>query len=235
MRTASPGHRQAVVASVPGDRTRSRAWSAVAAVEAVLAAAAVLLDLLIPSLVMLALAGVSLVVRRRGPGSLGLTRFHGTALVVKLLVLALTWSAFQLALTMPIANHVSGKKQDLSAFEDLQGNVGMLAVLLVLGWVLGALAEEVAYRGYLFTRVRDACGAGRAGLVAAVVLSSVLFGIAHSEQGLIGVVVVTIDGLYFSALRLHYRTLWASVLAHGFNNTIGFVAFFLVGPMYGLW
>jgi hypothetical protein len=25
------------------------------------------------------------------------------------------------------------------------------------------------------------------------------------------------------------------VLAHGFNNTIGFVAFFLVGPIHGLW
>jgi membrane protease YdiL (CAAX protease family) len=36
-------------------------------------------------------------------------------------------------------------------------------------------------------------------------------------------------------LRYRYRTLWASVLAHGFNNTIGCVAFFLVGPLHGLW
>jgi membrane protease YdiL (CAAX protease family) len=36
-------------------------------------------------------------------------------------------------------------------------------------------------------------------------------------------------------LRLHYRTLWAPVLAHGFNNTIGLVTFFLVGPVHGLW
>jgi len=25
------------------------------------------------------------------------------------------------------------------------------------------------------------------------------------------------------------------VLAHGFNNTIGLVAYFCVGPIYGLW
>lgn len=68
-----------------------------------------------------------------------------------------------------------------------------------------------------------------------MLVSSVLFGIAHSEQGLIGVLVVTLDGFYFSLLRLHYRTAWASVLAHGFNNTIGFIAFFLVGPIYGSW
>jgi hypothetical protein len=29
--------------------------------------------------------------------------------------------------------------------------------------------------------------------------------------------------------------LWAAVLAHGFNNTIGLVTFFFVGPIYGLW
>ena len=30
-------------------------------------------------------------------------------------------------------------------------------------------------------------------------------------------------------------TLWAPILAHGFVNTIGFVIFFLIGPVYGLW
>jgi membrane protease YdiL (CAAX protease family) len=63
----------------------------------------------------------------------------------------------------------------------------------------------------------------------------VLFGIAHSEQGIVGVVTITLDGLVFCGLRLHFRTLWAPVLAHGFNNTIGFVAFYFVGPVYGLW
>ena len=38
--------------------------------------------------------------------------------------------------------------------------------------------------------------------------------------------------IYFSALRWRFRTLWAAVLAHGFNNTIGLVTFFLVGPIY---
>lgn len=62
-----------------------------------------------------------------------------------------------------------------------------------------------------------------------------LFGLAHSEQGVIGIVVVTFDACFFSWLRYWYRTLWAAVLAHGFNNTIGLVTFFFVGPIYGLW
>jgi hypothetical protein len=66
-------------------------------------------------------------------------------------------------------------------------------------------------------------------------VSSALFALAHTEQGMIGVVVTFLDALYFSALRWRFRTLWAAVLAHGFNNTIGLVTFFFVGPIYGLW
>jgi hypothetical protein len=136
---------------------------------------------------------------------------------------------------MPLANHVSGTRQDLSGFADLEGDLGLLLVFLVLSWTLAAFVEEVAFRGYLQTRMRDVLGHGRAGTVVAVLASSVLFGVLHSEQGLIGVLVVSLDAVALSVVRYRCRTLWASVLAHGFNNTIGFVAFYLVGPVYGLW
>ena len=45
----------------------------------------------------------------------------------------------------------------------------------------------------------------------------------------------TLDAVALSWLRLHYGTLWAAVLGHGFNNTIGLVTFFLVGPVGALW
>ena len=44
------------------------------------------------------------------------------------------------------------------------------------------------------------------------------------------------DALLFSWLaRRSPAGLWAAVLAHGFNNTLGLTAFFLVGPIHGLW
>ena len=62
-----------------------------------------------------------------------------------------------------------------------------------------------------------------------------LFGLAHTEHGTVGVVVTGLDALFFSILRLRYRTLWAPILAHGFSNTLGIIAFFLIGPIYGFW
>jgi membrane protease YdiL (CAAX protease family) len=207
----------------------------VTAVEVIAASAAVAFDLVIPTFVLLAMAVLSLAIRRKGFASLGFHRIAHAHLAVKMLVFAAAWSVFQLSVTMPIANHLSGKETDLTEFTDLEGNIGMLIGLLLLSWTLAAIGEELAYRGYLQTRIRELFGSSRAGLVAAVAISSVLFGMAHSEQGVIGALIVTIDAIAFSVLRYRYKTLWASVLAHGFNNTIGFIAFFLVGPIHGFW
>ena len=111
----------------------------------------------------------------------------------------------------------------------------MLAALLALSWTLAALGEELAYRGYLFTRVTNVVGSGTTGVVIAVLVSSLLFGLAHTEQGVVGVSLTFLDAVFFSVLRLRFASVWASVLAHGYNNTIGLVAFFLIGPVYALW
>jgi membrane protease YdiL (CAAX protease family) len=205
-------------------------------VEVALATAAIVLDLLIPALVICLLAGLSLAVRRRGASSLGFHRpEHPWRLAATVLVLAAGWTAFQFSLVMPVLNHLTGDRQDLSAFDDLEGNVGLFAALLAASWLLGALVEETAVRGYLQTRITDVLGVRGLGIVVAVLLTSALFGVMHAEQGAIGVVLTFLDGLFFSWLRWHHGTLWASVLGHGFNNTIGIVTFFLVGPVYGLW
>jgi membrane protease YdiL (CAAX protease family) len=212
-----------------------RGWTAITALEVLAASVAIVADLFVPTLVLLALMGLSLLARHEGLAALGLRGRPRVQLAVRMLGFAAAWSVVQLGVVLPIAERVSGTTQDLSDFRDLQGDVAMLVGLLLLSWTLAALGEELAYRGYLQTRMRALFGHGRAGLIVAVALSSVLFGVAHTEQGVIGVTVTTLDAVAFSVLRYRCRTLWASVLAHGFNNTIGFIAFFLVGPIHGLW
>jgi membrane protease YdiL (CAAX protease family) len=229
----SPARRTGSVRS----RRRGAAWTIAAAVEVVLAIVAVATDRVVPTLVLLVLAAVSLAARREGPWTLGFRRLANPGRVAaEILGLTVAWSLVQLAVIMPVLNHLTGDRQDLSQFDGLQGDLAMLLGLLALSWTLAAVGEELVYRGYVPTRVRDVVGPGRAGIVAAVLVSSMLFGLAHTEQGTIGVVVTFLDALFFSAIRLRYDdNLWAPVLAHGFNNTLGLVAFFLVGPIYGFW
>lgn len=222
--------------SAPRRRTGQPVWTGLAATEVALATVAVLADWLIPSFVLVVMAAVSLALRGRGPASLG---FHRPSrpwrLVAQMLVFAAAWSLLNVALLIPVTNHLSGQRQDVSAFSLLRGHLALLVVYLVLAWVVAALLEETAFRGYLLTRLTDVLGNGRVGLVTAVAVASVLFGLLHTEQGLVGVTVSALAGAVFAALRYRFGTVWAPVLAHGFDDTIGFVWFYLFGPVYGLW
>jgi membrane protease YdiL (CAAX protease family) len=210
---------------------------AISAVELIVAAVVIVLDLWIPTLIILALLVVSFLARKEKFSSIGLKKPRCLRrMLVTVLILAFVWTAIQFSLTLPLLSHLSGTTQNLSGFENLKGNAASLFYLLILTWTLAAFGEEIVYRGYLQKRSRDVFGSALVSIMFAVAFSSVLFGLAHIEQGVVGVVVTAIDAVFFSILKLHYDdNLYASVLAHGFNNTIGIVTFFLIGPVYGLW
>src|SRR3954454_22569372 len=173
-----------------------RLWRLAAAVEVAVAAVAVLADWLLPAVVLVAMATVSLLTRRRGPSTLGFHRpAHAVRLVAQMAAFAVTWTLFNVAVLIPVTNHLSGTRQDVSAFADLEGNLGLLAVYLTASWVLAAFCEEAAFRGYLLTRLTDVLGPGRVQTVIAVVGSSVLFGLLHTEQGVVGVIVAAFAGV----------------------------------------
>ena len=204
--------------------------------EVVATAAVVILDLVVATLIILPMVAVSLAIRRQKPSVLG---FHRSPRVLRMVAvvfgLTVAWDVLQVGLTKPILSRISGERQDLSQFDGLQGNLGSLLLFLALSWTLAAVGEEIVYRGYLPLRIADIFGGTGVGVFAGVVLSSVLFGLAHTEQGAIGVVLTFLDALFFSFLRWRFKNLWAAVLGHGFNNTIGLGTFYLVGPVYGLW
>jgi membrane protease YdiL (CAAX protease family) len=149
--------------------------------------------------------------------------------------LAAGWTLVNIGLLKPIENHLTGTRQDMSQFTSLQGNLRMLLVWVALAWVVAALGETLAFIGFIQTRIADVIGSTGVRLAVAVVLSSVLLGLLHTEYGIVGVLISAVDGIFYSLLRYRYHTLWAPILAHGFIDTIGFVSFFLVGPVYGLW
>ena len=97
------------------DRLRGRGWAILAAVEILLAGAAVILDVFIPTLVVLALATVSLVVRRQRPSALGFRRSTRPGpMIAAVFGLTVAWDLFQIGLTKPILNRLTGERQDLS-------------------------------------------------------------------------------------------------------------------------
>jgi len=60
---------------------------------------------------------------------------------------------FELFVSQPLLARWLHKMPDLSDFNDMVGNWKVFLIYLVLVWTLGALGEEIVYRGYLMNRV----------------------------------------------------------------------------------
>ena len=204
--------------------------------ELLLMTAAVVFDLLIPSL-LIVLFGVAFVLIRKEkmpvaspPKSLGAARF-----VLLMLGWAVLWTVVQYCLILPVQNHLFKGARDVDSFASVQGNLPNLLTFLLASWTLGALGEELAFRGFFQNRIISLFHNHAFGTAAAVAFTAVLFGAIHTEQGIVGMIVTAADGVFFSLIRYRYKSVWASVLVHGFLNTIGLIAFYFAGPLYGLW
>jgi len=122
----------------------------------------------------------------------------------------------------PLIEGFIGSERNLERFAGVEGSASALAGLLALNWSFAAFGEEFAYRIVLMRGIAYALGDSRVGLVIALVLQAVIFGLVHAYQGPAGVVGAAVSGLVFGAVTLAARwSIWPAALAHGTNNTIG--------------
>jgi uncharacterized protein len=167
----------------------------------------------------------------RGPGwrAIGLRR---PASWPRALGVAIGLAGYQFAslyLVEPVvARATTGELPDVSMFQSLVGDTRQLLFWLAVSWTLAAFVEEMVYRGWLTARVAELARYSKRGWIAAVVVTSVFFGLAHFYQGMSGMITTGLSGLIFGAAYLASgRNLWCAILAHGFTDTIGFVMIYL--------
>ena len=215
---------------------RRNLLTALAAIEILLMVLAVAFDLFLPTIVIISIGLAFLLLRKEKFSDLGFRKAEKPLKLIGIVFgLSVVWTAVDFGLILPILNHLTGTMQDLSGFEKLKGDVPNLLFYLASAWILAALGEELAYRGFLQNRIISLFQNKKVGIIVSVILASVLFGFAHTEQGVIGIIVTGIDAIIFNVVRYRLKTLWAGVLMHGFMNSIGMIVFFFTGPIYALW
>src|SRR6266576_2244858 len=128
----------------------------------------------------------------------------------------------------PAIARLTGKLPDVSLFAPLAGNIHFLLISLTVAWTLAAFGEEFVYRGYLLTQIARVLGDTPRAWLAALVVTSIVFGVGHQYQGLSGMITAGLGGFVFGLLYLVTgRNLWVSVIAHGTMDTVGFLLLFL--------
>jgi membrane protease YdiL (CAAX protease family) len=153
-------------------------------------------------------------------------RSWGKAFVVGASV-GVCMEALELFVTQPLLARWMGKMPDLSDFADMVGNWKLFLIYMFLLWTLGALGEEIVYRGYLMNRVAGLFRETKAVWVLSLIVVSVVFGCAHLDQGAAGMIENMLNGLLLGGLYLACgRNLAVPVIVHALTDTLDFVLIF---------
>ncbi|MBD80650.1 MAG: hypothetical protein CL840_17175 [Crocinitomicaceae bacterium] len=135
----------------------------------------------------------------------------------------------------PIIDRYFGDS-DLSSFDNLKGNLANYIVFSLFMWVIAAFGEEMLYRGYMVKRIAIILGNKQWGWIAAITISSIIFGIAHKYQGPAGMVGTGVIGFLTGLIFLRNKNnLLVCMFTHGFYDMIGItLLYFGIQDMDGL-
>ena len=90
---------------------------------------------------------------------------------------------------------------------------GSIVVTIVLAGILGPIAEEIFFRGYVLPGLIKRFGIGRS-----LLLSSLMFGLFHIDLG--AIVPTFVLGLALGWVYLKTGSIWPAIFAHGLHNTV---------------
>jgi uncharacterized protein len=122
----------------------------------------------------------------------------------------------------PFSDKVTKSTTDHSAFESLRGNLLNFLLIVLTVWILVAFVEEVIFRGYMIGEIAELIGTSKIALAVNLVLSSILFGLAHWYQGKSGALSTGIIGAVLGILFIASSfNLCLPILTHGVIDTVG--------------
>ncbi|MBE1301381.1 MAG: CPBP family intramembrane metalloprotease [Alteromonadaceae bacterium] len=140
--------------------------------------------------------------------------------VGSVLVLA---NVFQITVLLEVSDGVEAR------FGEVRGNLPKLFMWLGIVWVSAAFGEEMFFRGYLVTRLKEALPSSVLATIVAVLIPALIFGYGHYHyQGIRGFIMTGLIGLAFGiSYLLLKRNLWPIILVHGVVDTLGFIGQYL--------
>jgi uncharacterized protein len=178
---------------------------------------------------LLLLAWASLHLRKLKWRDVGFTRNRSWKMTVALGIAGGVFLEIQeLFLTQPLLARLTGKQPDLAGFRILTGNVKYTLAAIALSWTLAAFGEELVWRGYLMNRVADIGNKSRLAWFISLVVVHAAFGMAHSYQGLTGIIEEGFAGVLLGAMYLWTgKNLSVPIIAHGLSDTLDVLLIFL--------
>lgn len=160
---------------------------------------------------------------QRSWDSLGLRKFDLTTMAIGCGLMILTFAFnffYNLAL---LFNNIESHFDASNIF----ANVSSPWLVFLTGIVIAPLVEEIFFRGFIYTGLRE-----KYGWIAAALISAGLFALAHIQP--LTMPPIFLMGLVFAYLYQRTQSIWPAVIMHLATNTLGLTAAYFIsrlGPL----
>lgn len=109
---------------------------------------------------------------------------------------------------------------DYTEYNFIRNNPLNLLLSILAAWIIGGFYEEVVFRGYIQSLLSQRLSPSRFGLLS-IVLTSVLFGVYHYQQGVFGIISAIFGGTFWGILyKKFHHNLWIVIFSHALFDTI---------------
>jgi len=130
------------------------------------------------------------------------------------------WIAFNKWVYYPFINHFF-VVEPYTEYDFIREKLANLIITLIAAWVVGGFYEEIVFRGFIQATIREWFVKSRHSFWLAGLLTSILFGSYHWQQGIFGIVGSFMGGLLWTFLLWRYKgNLWYPIISHAIFDTI---------------
>lgn len=117
----------------------------------------------------------------------------------------------------PVVSFAFNEPADYSSFKIIEGNLVLYFKWLFNMWISAAVGEELLFRGYAFAQLKKIIGDKKTLII---ILSAILFSVPHLYQGISGLVITFLFGIFFALLYNKYQNIWINIIVHGLIDTL---------------
>ena len=152
------------------------------------------------------------------PDGVGRTLLYGVAgaIAIGAIFLGGTFILGQMGMEMPDVDLI----MDMVA----ESPLSLLLWIVLVACFSAGLGEELIYRGFLFDRLLQLKGL-RGSIWPAALIQAFLFSLPHAYQGVGGILLTGIVGVFFAWLRIAAKwSLWPLVIAHALYDAVALTA-----------
>ena len=110
--------------------------------------------------------------------------------------------------------------ESYTEYDFIRKKFSNLIITLIAAWIIGGFYEEIVFRGFIQTTICRFIKSRHSFWLAGV-LTSILFGLYHWQQGIFGIIPSALGGLFWTFLLWHYKgNLWYPIISHAIFDTI---------------